>query len=79
VAAGDWNWDETLYAGSAAHYAIGRMPYPAAVADVIRDELSLDGRGRLLDRVGPSACDHAQRRAGGGPTSAPASTVGPDR
>ncbi|MFC6020019.1 class I SAM-dependent methyltransferase [Plantactinospora solaniradicis] len=44
-----FHWDETLYAGSADHYAIGRMPYPGAVADVLRTELALDGRGRLLD------------------------------
>ena len=44
-----WTWDETLYAGSAEHYAAGRRPYPAALADVIRDELGLDGTGRLLD------------------------------
>jgi len=45
----DWEWDETLYAGSAPHYTVGRMPYPPNVADAIRKELSLDGRGRLLD------------------------------
>ncbi len=44
-----WEWDETLYAGSAAFYATGRMPYPRELADVLRDELRLDGRGRLLD------------------------------
>jgi SAM-dependent methyltransferase len=44
-----WSWDETLYAGSAPYYATGRMPYPAAVAEAIRDELGLDGTGRLLD------------------------------
>jgi SAM-dependent methyltransferase len=45
----DWERDETLYAGSASHYPIGRMPYPPSLADTIRTELSLDGRGRLLD------------------------------
>jgi SAM-dependent methyltransferase len=45
----DWEWDETLYADSAPHYAAGRMPYPPSLADVIRKELRLDGRGRLLD------------------------------
>jgi SAM-dependent methyltransferase len=44
-----WEWDETLYAESAAHYVVGRMPYPAGLADAIRDGLGLDGRGRLLD------------------------------
>ncbi len=45
----EWRWDETLYAGSAPHYAAGRMPYPPRLADVLRDELGLDGTGRLLD------------------------------
>ncbi|MDG4786198.1 class I SAM-dependent methyltransferase [Micromonospora sp. WMMD1102] len=44
-----FRWDETLYAGSADHYAVGRMPYPAEVADTLAAELRLDGRGRLLD------------------------------
>ena len=45
----DWEWDETLYAGSAPHYAVGRMPYPPSLAGAIGKELGLDGRGRLLD------------------------------
>lgn len=45
----NWTWDPSLYAGSAEHYAVGRMAYPAALADAVRDELGLDGRGRLLD------------------------------
>jgi SAM-dependent methyltransferase len=44
-----WEWDESLYAGSAPHYAIGRMPYPPSLAHAIRAELGLDGTGRLLD------------------------------
>ena len=44
-----WEWDETLYAGSAGHYGIGRMPYPPSLADAIGKELDLDGTGRLLD------------------------------
>ena len=44
-----WEWDETLYAGSARHYGTGRMPYPPQLLDAIRDELGLDGGGRLLD------------------------------
>lgn len=44
-----WSWDETLYAGSAAYYARGRFPYPPELADALRDELGLDGTGRLLD------------------------------
>ncbi len=45
----DWEWDETLYSGSAAHYSVGRMPYPPSLAEAIRDALGLDGTGRLLD------------------------------
>ncbi|KQR16074.1 bifunctional 2-polyprenyl-6-hydroxyphenol methylase/3-demethylubiquinol 3-O-methyltransferase UbiG [Cellulomonas sp. Leaf334] len=44
-----WSWDPSLYEGSAGHYAVGRMAYPTALADVLRDELGLDGSGRLLD------------------------------
>ena len=49
VAAETWQWDESLYAGSAPHYTAGRMPYPTSLAQAIRDELGLDGTGRLLD------------------------------
>ncbi|HET8680983.1 MAG TPA: class I SAM-dependent methyltransferase [Micromonosporaceae bacterium] len=49
MAAEAWQWDESLYAGSAPHYAVGRMPYPASLARAIRDGLGLDGTGRLLD------------------------------
>jgi SAM-dependent methyltransferase len=45
----EWRWDPTLYEGSAQFYARGRMPYPEALADALRDELALDGTGRLLD------------------------------
>ncbi|MGI5226579.1 class I SAM-dependent methyltransferase [Actinoallomurus sp. CA-142502] len=45
----EWQWDETLYADSAPHYAVGRMPYPPGLAGAVREELGLDGRGRLLD------------------------------
>jgi SAM-dependent methyltransferase len=34
-----------LYAGSAGHYPIGRMPYPPGIGDA----LALDGSARLLD------------------------------
>lgn len=44
-----WCWDPTLYAGSAPHYARGRVAYPQALADLIAAELGLDGSGRLLD------------------------------
>jgi len=49
VVPGDWEWDPSLYAGSARYYAIGRLPYPPAIAVVLRKELRLDGCGRLLD------------------------------
>jgi SAM-dependent methyltransferase len=49
VSADGWEWDETLYAGSAAFYVRGRMPYPTETAVVLRDELGLHGAGRLLD------------------------------
>jgi len=44
-----WQWDPTLYEGSAPYYAVGRVQYPAEVGAVLRDELALDGTGRLLD------------------------------
>ena len=44
-----WEWDETLFAGSAAYYARGRLPYPPTMVDAARDALGLDGSGRLLD------------------------------
>ena len=51
--------DDTLYAGSAEHYARGRMPYPAALGTALRDELGLDGTGRLLDvGCGPGSLTH---------------------
>jgi SAM-dependent methyltransferase len=48
-ASASWEWDETLYAGAARYYAAGRMPYPADIADCLREELGLDGTGNLLD------------------------------
>ena len=45
----EWEWDETLYAGSAQYYARGRLPYPPELPEALRDALGLDGRGRLLD------------------------------
>ena len=44
-----WQWDPTLYAGSAAHYSSGRVAYPAELAAALVRELDLDGSGRLLD------------------------------
>jgi SAM-dependent methyltransferase len=42
-------WGESLYAGSADHYRIGRLPYPQRLAAALREQLGLDGEGRLLD------------------------------
>jgi SAM-dependent methyltransferase len=44
-----WEWDETLYEGSAPYYAVGRFPYPPGLASALRGELGLDGTGRLID------------------------------
>ena len=41
--------DARLYEGSARYYAQGRLPYPPELAAVLRDELALDRKGRLLD------------------------------
>ena len=46
---GEFEWDETLYAGSAPYYATGRVPYPAELAEALAAKVSLDGSGRLLD------------------------------
>lgn len=44
-----WEWDETLYLGSAPHYARGRLPYAPGLADRLAEALLLDGEGRLVD------------------------------
>jgi len=44
-----WNWDESLFAGTAAYYEQGRLPYATGLADALAGHLGLDGRGRLLD------------------------------
>ena len=44
-----WQWDETLFRGSARYYAGGRFPYPPELAAALQVELELDGTGRLLD------------------------------
>ncbi|MGW3360782.1 class I SAM-dependent methyltransferase [Streptomyces bungoensis] len=44
-----WVWDETLFAGTAAFYARGRLPYAPALVPVLAAALGLDGTGRLLD------------------------------
>jgi SAM-dependent methyltransferase len=44
-----WQWDETLYLGSAPYYVRGRLPYAAGLAARLAEVLALDGHGRLLD------------------------------
>lgn len=44
-----WQWDRTLFQGSAAHYERGRLPYAPGFAETLATILGLDGRGRLLD------------------------------
>ncbi|MFI7299868.1 class I SAM-dependent methyltransferase [Streptomyces sp. NPDC050121] len=44
-----WQWDRTLFQGSAAHYEQGRLPYAPGFAEALATALGLDGRGRLLD------------------------------
>lgn len=44
-----WQWDETLFRGSATYYERGRLPYPPALADALAQALVLDGSGRLID------------------------------
>jgi SAM-dependent methyltransferase len=45
----EWQWDRTLFGGSARYYRAGRLPYPAELATAFQEELDLDGSGRLLD------------------------------
>jgi SAM-dependent methyltransferase len=44
-----WQWDATLFEGSAPYYMRGRPPYAPGLADAMREHLGLDGTGRLLD------------------------------
>ena len=44
-----WQWDETLYRGSASYYARGRPPYAPGLAARLAEAVPLDGTGRLLD------------------------------
>ncbi len=45
----EWEWDKTLFGGSARYYRAGRFPYPPELATAFQEELGLDGSGRLLD------------------------------
>lgn len=44
-----WQWDPSLYRGSAAYYTRGRLPYAPAHAARLAELLGQAGRGRLLD------------------------------
>jgi SAM-dependent methyltransferase len=44
-----WEWDESVFAGTAAHYRRGRPPYSPALADAVAEAIDLDHRPRLLD------------------------------
>jgi SAM-dependent methyltransferase len=44
-----WEWDATLYLGSAPYYARGRLPYAPGLAAQVADVLALDGQERLID------------------------------
>lgn len=44
-----WEWDESLYAGSAEHYVTGRMPYPEQMATRIVAAVELGVGSRALD------------------------------
>ncbi|MFD4033447.1 class I SAM-dependent methyltransferase [Streptomyces sp. NPDC058637] len=44
-----WEWDDTLFAGTAAYYRRGRLPYAPGLVDVLAEVLEPDGQGRLID------------------------------
>ena len=44
-----WEWDPTLFAGTATYYSRGRLPYAPGMSAAVRDALALNGHGRLLD------------------------------
>lgn len=46
---GGWEWDETLFSGTASFYRRGRLPYAPGLVHVLAQVLDLDGRGRLVD------------------------------
>ncbi|MFJ4880816.1 class I SAM-dependent methyltransferase [Streptomyces sp. NPDC088745] len=48
MAAG-WEWDDTLFSGTATYYRRGRLPYAPGLTEVLAEVLRLDGRGRLID------------------------------
>ncbi|GAA3290743.1 class I SAM-dependent methyltransferase [Dactylosporangium vinaceum] len=44
-----WQWDQTLFRGSAAYYEQGRLPYAPGYGQRLAEELGQHGQGRLLD------------------------------
>lgn len=44
-----WEWDETLYKGSAAYYRRGRLPYPENLKESFAVAADLLGAPRLID------------------------------
>jgi SAM-dependent methyltransferase len=44
-----WEWDDTLFSGSAPYYQRGRLPYAPGLAEMLAEALMLEGRGRLID------------------------------
>jgi hypothetical protein len=44
-----WEWNETLYLGSAPYDVHGRPPYAPGLAAALAQLLALDGQGRLRD------------------------------
>lgn len=44
-----WQWDPSLYRGSAVYYARGRLPYAPTYAAQLAEALGQHGQGRLLD------------------------------
>jgi SAM-dependent methyltransferase len=44
-----WQWDRTLFQGSAAYYDQGRLPYAPGWVQELVTAMGLDGHGRLLD------------------------------
>jgi hypothetical protein len=57
-----WNWDPTLFKGSAAYYDRGRLPYAPGYAEALAAALALDGRGRLLV-IGDQGTGHPEDTA----------------
>jgi cyclopropane fatty-acyl-phospholipid synthase-like methyltransferase len=45
----EWQWDQTLFAGSAHYYEQGRLPNAPGLTEAFEKALGLNGRGRLLD------------------------------